>query len=163
LFNLYKLISEQNQSKFTTKNNIQYSCVFTQPKDLLGLNVKSEVHYFVKTNNCLEKEPLDVKVGNTVGDLLNRFLNENKTKIVYYICDDSDSKGEKRNLHFVKWFQKNNTEKDKKLIKCSIKGYIFGGIILHYSNTEIHIIQKYFEQETIQFQSLGKQTEIEVI
>ncbi|MGG7665433.1 DUF6169 family protein [Dyadobacter sp. BHUBP1] len=60
------------------------------------------VHSFlIKTNK--PSAGLDVRLRNTVLDILTNFLNENDAIIVYY-CDPFDGKGYKRYLKFNRWF-----------------------------------------------------------
>lgn len=61
-----------------------------------------DVHSFlIKTDK--PSIGLDVRLRNTVLDILTNFLRENDAIIVYY-CDPFDGKGYKRYLKFNRWF-----------------------------------------------------------
>jgi len=89
--------------QFTTKQDIVVSVHLSLDGRWFPLNPEiAGVHSFViKTNK--PSIGLDVRLRNTVLDILTNFLRENDAIIVYY-CDPFDGKGYKRFLKFNRWF-----------------------------------------------------------
>lgn len=67
---------------------------------------------------------LDVRLRNTVLDILTNFLKKNDAIIIYH-CDPFDGKGYKRHLKFNRWFQLINDpsieKQDRRVIVKDLK------------------------------------------
>lgn len=89
--------------KFTTAQNV--AVTVHAPLDGRWFPNNPEIQgvhsFLIKTDK--PSIGLDVRLRNTVLDILTNFLRENDTIIVYY-CDPFDGKGYKRYLKFNRWF-----------------------------------------------------------
>lgn len=152
---------------FKTKNGGYYQCFFTihgNKHDLIGLKVENSVYHF----SFFKKRPkgnlpFDVKTGNTVAEILNRFFLKYPTAIICYICENNDSKAVKRQLSFEKWFESNNCEPKKTLIKGEIAGLIYAGAVMVKQHPEKTKIKNHFDKELNEILTSQKSGSVDLI
>jgi hypothetical protein len=90
-------------SQFTTAQNIVVDVhLFKDPKWFPdNPEIEEACSFFITTDK--PSMGLDVRLRNTVLDILTDFLKENDAIIIYH-CDPLDGKGHKRYAKFNRWF-----------------------------------------------------------
>ena len=131
----YKItLTEGGYYSFITKHAIEYRCYFqvsNGARNLFGLNLKSELFSFnFGPKEPLKNIPVDNRIQMTISKMLNDFFLKNPEAILNYICDNSDERAYKRHNHFMKWFEKNNVQSNKVLIKGTIPDVFYLGVIM---------------------------------
>jgi hypothetical protein len=103
LAEIYPYLQFGERFEFTTAQNI--AVVMRLPLDGRWFPDNPEIanvhDFFIETNK--PSMALDIRLRNTVLDILANFLRENDAIIIYY-CDPFDGKGHKRYAKFNRWF-----------------------------------------------------------
>jgi hypothetical protein len=159
----YYLSEIDGTYRFVTKDGVEYSCYFSIHENhlLVDSQIKSTpfAFSFSKINND-SSMPIDLKIGYTIGKMVSDFFDKNPSSIVYYICDNKDLKGIKRQNNFNVWFKKLNTEPKKTLLQVNIIDTIYIGVILLESNIESKLISDFISKEFEEFRNQDKQINI---
>ena len=98
----YQLINDENGYLFITDNNVHYELSFVKDNPTGDETPYSENLYafaFAPVNR--KKNPYDEKVMITIIEGIIRFLSDNQ-KVLYFVYDISDGKGDVRNRKFKK-------------------------------------------------------------
>lgn len=106
--NYYLINKDEYEYRFKTKEGSQIHVAFILAGTTnLGFPVFSIV---------LDSEPaggnasFDSKVGATISFLISDFLKEQTDCYLFFLCDDSDKRGQLRFDHFLRWFHLYNQE-----------------------------------------------------
>lgn len=90
---------------------------------------------------------MDVKTGETIAAILNKFFIKNPNAVLFYICDDTDSRASIRQNRFRKWFETHNHVPKKILIAGNIFGMLHAGALMLENNSERSVIKTYLEEQ----------------
>ncbi|MEO8149182.1 MAG: DUF6169 family protein [Bacteroidia bacterium] len=101
---------------FTTKNNILYRVAFIVDSTFTTISQEEipNVYQLIVEKANDEIEPLDAKVSWTIGDIVERFLDNIKNSLVY-VCADIDSRASIRLDTFDRWYQRSDAR--EKILK----------------------------------------------
>lgn len=134
------IFHEPTQSyKFTTKNQIEYSIVFSVD-ELLSNTFKENIDgiwHLLIDKITDKKAPLDVRVSDTINEIVTLFFENTQNSILYF-CADDDGKEEKRFNAFERWYQKsslpNFVSKIDKVIDLDEAGKYYSSLLYHKKN-----------------------------
>ena len=153
MYSPYRFIFNEEEGfyYFHTQSKIEYRCFFTQNESgngTLPLDLSHEVYNFDLIRYTKgDSVKFDRNVSATVGVILNQFFDKNPYGIISYICDNTDSKGRKRQFSFAKWLKVFNREPKKVLIRASILDTIYVGAVLISSHPEKDKVYLYFQSQ----------------
>ncbi len=144
-------VLEDSNSKvsftFDTKSGSKHNVEFTSLSDSFPFEV-----YSIGLYSDPEKPKFDVKVMATVGEIFTQFLI-GKNRVLWYICDDGDKRGYKRDLCFKNAFIALN---NNSLFRCitwdyrdAVNGDTFFGMMFNKNDTNARIYEAYIKENFI--------------
>jgi hypothetical protein len=100
---IYPYLRFGRRYRFTTAQDIVVTVDISEDSRFFPDNpeIAEVCNFFIKTDK--PSMGLDIRLRNTVLDILAKFLKENDAIIIYY-CDPLDGKGHKRYAKFNRWF-----------------------------------------------------------
>jgi hypothetical protein len=107
LSNPYQVSLIEGTYQFTTRNEIEYVCTFTDvTENFDDFDTKNcRILMFNLTNRSENKRPpLDGRVGATVIRIILEFFSANDNVLIY-VADTKDGRHEKRRQRFDKWLR----------------------------------------------------------
>jgi len=133
---------------FTTVNNVFYQLAFSDSNHLFtGISGEAKINniYSLSIENIGDSfTPLDIKVKETVQEILKEFF-KNKENCITYVCDNSDSQELARYRKFNFWFEdsdfSSNLIKLKNELKVDDETTYYTSLIYHKNNSTYDILK----------------------
>lgn len=130
-------VNENNVYTFTTSQNLQYFCAFsdvtTALDPVLGIyDIEVYTFDFYPMPSDPKLRKTDDRVSATIKGLLKGFFN-NRNLVMIYVCDITDSRGAQRNELFKKWYRESGNEYlcDNLQVEVPDIGIHYGSVIRH--------------------------------
>ena len=115
----YGLISSEERPLtcwFTTDYGVNYAVEF-KADDLLPI---PEIYQFVIVNINHQKSPRDVKLRQTILNLVYGFFNQCDA-VLLYLCETGDDKQSQRSRLFESWFRSSSRQTDFEYLSANIR------------------------------------------
>lgn len=143
LFSPYNVINSGESSfVFVTDHGVKYEISFVLDYTL-GINNS----YQLCIDNVEDKtQPRDVKVRDTIAEIIKEFFNTNEVSLLY-ICDTSDGRQKVRDRIFKIWFEEKALHDQFTLIPASIVvdgDEYFASLILCNNHPQFEAISNMF-------------------
>lgn len=149
----YKVLKDRQNYiyYFTTKNQIEYSVVFSEASsyfvELQSFDERVAKKIFAITLEKIstEKAPLDFDTEKTMNSIIHHFF-EDKQNSLLYICDISDNKQDKRKKKFNNWYSRSKFSSVINKTERSILNLYHTGLFFHVDNSyKEKILEIYYE------------------
>lgn len=143
----YSVTLEDGIYRFTTSQNREYSCTFSILNDyfppvigVYGIEIYL-FEFFCGDSKSQIKKGKDKRVYATIMHLLSEFFIKNDSRLIIFICDNSDGRGKHRKALFKKWNGEVLEEFDWESIEFEVIGSetIHGAILrrMDFPNHEV--------------------------
>lgn len=165
---LFQEEGEVTTAFFQTKTGTEYRVYFYPAMEYFdGLSEDSFIYkdgYFFGFTKLAPNEnkiePIDIRVRNTIVNVVNEFFNEKGIdKVLIFHCDDSDGKNCKRALCFNEWYYLCETTNcfEKRDEEIKVPDEETGEYYTHYTSIIIECNNPYIDAITAEFQIIKEQ------
>lgn len=134
----YTICKADSVAVFMTDNGLVYEAGFVEDYTFFEENA----YQFYLKELTGSSGPRDNKIMSTVGAIIEEFLAQNDS-VVVYICDDSDGRQAIRNRIFISWYNTTKKHENYTLLtgQGKISGYTyFAAAIVAKNNPDYHEI-----------------------
>lgn len=109
---MYKYSKKQGSNDpffyFETENNLTYYVAFRNiSQELYPLNNLYSLDFGEIDNKRFKG---DSQISNTILEIILKFISNDNSRVIHYLCDNTDSKNLNRKRLFSRWFALNETE-----------------------------------------------------
>lgn len=143
---------------FTTSNNISYLVYFNDGSVYFEnyAELSSDVWIF-GFDAAAKNIPTDVRVKETIIEILGNYFDENKDIILMFVCDQSDNKQMNRKRKFNAWFIASQNisiiKLDKSTFDDSGKSGLHVSVMYHIKNRNADKIPTAFDDMWADFEA----------
>ncbi|MEM9340514.1 MAG: DUF6169 family protein [Bacteroidota bacterium] len=148
----YSLDGDTFTYRFTTKLGIEYYLVFVEDKSLENVNpnLGDNIYQLILDKKGEQIEPKDAQVFLTIQSIINDFFQQIEHALIY-VCADSDSKQDKREKLFSRWYQQSTSKHylikiDNQIKIQTTSGFIYMSLLYHIDNAKGDELTRSFRQ-----------------